>query len=947
MLDSNLKRLTLWLLPVVCMIGLSMPVMAAGTNALDSSVAQPTFDAPVALAPGPPILFYKDFEVGNDVFDDALANLGLAGDVTMTADAVAFSDMLDDQDWACVIALNQNFPNTATFAAALTAYVGGGGSAIFTDWTVSFSGEAALYNAFEVAGTGANNQQPITTDGNPLWAGLPAAVGLTNPGWGTWSMGLATVGGGVGTGTFPNGDAAVVMGNGGATAFNGYLSDTFGVQAEGILFAENEINEICFPEAFEKEITSGPDRDGDGLIDLVVPINVEPDPPFSPVAYDYTITYFDPDSLPVWIYDRVPAEWDVTHIEFDGTGLPLDCGEETGFAGIYGMVDIWRGGKAGKKCNSDTGFRWMPNFGEGVQRFYWTEGSPGTVNRINADGTGATVLANTAASGGPLSRVLDVEIDQVRNVLYFNNWTVPVPSADEAIYRTDLNGAGQVTFHAISSSSPTGFASGLKRLAIDSSNGDVYFTRGVSYANPMEVSKADVMGAYIPLYSATFSDGWFPSGIDVDLAGGFIYWGDPTFTGVTYDGAINRMTTAGLAPVTLLGQIVPGLGRSLAFDPGFGPAGTVFVSAHDYLNTSVGGAIYSFDLASGGAALVFSDAGTGIPDIELDVQNQRIYWTDYVNGEIRSANYDGSGMNVEIAGLVNPSGLALEMGIDTTLNVQTLARCHEGGKGKKGKGGNTFCRPTSCGALYLNYGAIAFEKDEFDELVLDEFGNPIVVAGPTNVLCLAAVDDLNGGGLVWSGGGDEDGDTLTDLAEACEFGTDPCLEDTDGDGILDGVDDCPLEGPANPALGEILDPDGCIRQSECSDLVDNDGDGDIDYPADSSCDDLVDDSELTVGAACEPDVCGTYEVCDVGPGGNPCVCFATDPGITTGICVDDFFCAGAEDCSGDAGICAPLGKVCFYQTCCGAAFCGPAECTGVIQSADEMSLVPGPTATGL
>ena len=62
-------------------------------------------------------------------------------------------------------------------------------------------------------------------------------------------MGLATVGGGVGTGTFPNGDAAVVIGNGGATAFNGNLSDTFSVQADGIMFAENEINEICFPSS--------------------------------------------------------------------------------------------------------------------------------------------------------------------------------------------------------------------------------------------------------------------------------------------------------------------------------------------------------------------------------------------------------------------------------------------------------------------------------------------------------------------------------------------------------------------------------------------------------------------------------------------------------------------------------------------------------------------------
>jgi len=106
-------------------------------------------------------------------------------------------------------------------------------------------------------------------------------------------------------------------------------------------------------DTFGKALTSGPDRDGDGIIDVVIPINE-----LVPTAYDFTITY--PGNLPVWIYDRVPAEWGVTHIEFDDFGLTLDCGGETGFVGPYGMVEIYRGGKPGKKCNSDTGFRWMP-----------------------------------------------------------------------------------------------------------------------------------------------------------------------------------------------------------------------------------------------------------------------------------------------------------------------------------------------------------------------------------------------------------------------------------------------------------------------------------------------------------------------------------------------------------------------------------------------------------
>jgi hypothetical protein len=235
----------------------SFSVSAQDQNAGAAAPAAqaPQFSVPDSFAPGAPILFFRDEALGDDVFDDALDNLGFGGDVTFTSNRFEFADLLDDQDWGCVIALNQNEPNTGAFAGALTAYVNGGGRAIFTDWYINSSGEAALYDAFGVAGTGSINQSPITTDGNAIWDGVPAAVGLFNPGWGIYSMGLAAVGSGVGTGTFPNGDSAVVIGNGGATAFNGFLSDTFSVTAEGIQIAENQINEICFPDVFENTIS--------------------------------------------------------------------------------------------------------------------------------------------------------------------------------------------------------------------------------------------------------------------------------------------------------------------------------------------------------------------------------------------------------------------------------------------------------------------------------------------------------------------------------------------------------------------------------------------------------------------------------------------------------------------------------------------------------------------
>jgi hypothetical protein len=293
-------------------------VSAQAQNAVNpkaGAVKAPVFAAPALLAPAGPILFFKDSEQGDDVFDDALDALGLGGDVTFAGDAGTFAELLGSQDWGCVIALNQNNRATATFAAGLTAHVSGGGRAIFTDWTINSSGQTALYDAFGVAGTGTTNQEPITTDGHPFWTGVPSEVSLANPGWGIWTMGLATVGGGAGTGTFPNGDSAVVVGNGGATAFNGFLSDTFSLQAEGIQVAVNQISEICLPEGNALFKVTKTFSDGnDAEVDVMLTCNTG-----LPLQQDFTIAGGDPDGVTFVVTD-IPdggADCEVTE-----TGTP-------------------------------------------------------------------------------------------------------------------------------------------------------------------------------------------------------------------------------------------------------------------------------------------------------------------------------------------------------------------------------------------------------------------------------------------------------------------------------------------------------------------------------------------------------------------------------------------------------------------------------------------------
>jgi hypothetical protein len=109
--------------------------------------------------------------------------------------------------------------------------------------------------------------------------------------------------------------------------------------------------------------------------------------------------------------------------------------------------------------------------------------------------------------------------------------------------------------------------------------------------------------------------------------------------------------------------------------------------------------------------------------------------------------------------------------------------------------------PTSCGSLYLNDGAAAYEADPLTGMpALDAMGEWLPpIFGPTPPLCLAAVYDYNEDGvIVYDGTGDEDGDGLTDLQEACGTGTCPCSPDTDEDGLSDVVELELGTDPVNP-----------------------------------------------------------------------------------------------------------------------------------------------------
>ncbi len=88
-------------------------------------------------------------------------------------------------------------------------------------------------------------------------------------------------------------------------------------------------------------------------------------------------------------------------------------------------------------------------------------------------------------------------------------------------------------------------------------------------------------------------------------------------------------------------------------------------------------------------------------------------------------------------------------------------------------------KPTSCGLVPLNSSPVfVFEVDPgTGDIGRDAEGNKIVLAGPSVVLDIVAVEDPSNP--------DNDGDGIPNDEEARDFGTDPCSADTDADGLAD------------------------------------------------------------------------------------------------------------------------------------------------------------------
>lgn len=204
-------------------------LLVLGLAALTAGAAQ--------LSAAVSVLSWQDFNLGTGVVPGAVAALGAGYSLTTASSQANFNTLLGSGTWDVVIFGEQNTAVFAGSAAALGSYVSGGGKLIAATW-LSSSGLLPLMQASSVVGV---NGTTIVTSADPIFNNpfaLGPTIGLSNPGWGTFSMSYAT--GAQGVGTLGSG-YAVVRGNGGRTLLNAPLFDTYSNPTQGSQFVADEI----------------------------------------------------------------------------------------------------------------------------------------------------------------------------------------------------------------------------------------------------------------------------------------------------------------------------------------------------------------------------------------------------------------------------------------------------------------------------------------------------------------------------------------------------------------------------------------------------------------------------------------------------------------------------------------------------------------------------------
>lgn len=344
------------------------------------------------------------------------------------------------------------------------------------------------------------------------------------------------------------------------------------------------------------------------------------------------------------------------------------------------------------------------------QTVYWTDRNNAVLN--STDLTTSTTTPLTLPTGG---RLQDVDLDPTTGILYYADWGAPgFPGSQGTISEIPKIG-GLPTFVC----GPGTLRDAVHQLALDPANQQIYFTQAVSY-DGREVGRVDYGPGCTNRLTSTVinpdsSNGWFPSGLALDLVNDILYWGDPGVLIFPNNGSVNQMTASTLSAGPLPIQLTPhvnGRGRGFALDP---VSQTIFLTSHDPSTPGAGGSVFAYDIATGVETLIIGpDNKSGYWDIEIDPVSQRIWYTVFDSGQIRSANFDGSDVQIELSGLSNPYGLALDLGGDTSCTDPSTAPSYDGGYVLNNAGTRAFVKVSAPA------GGVVFEFYNTSNLIIGD-----------------------------------------------------------------------------------------------------------------------------------------------------------------------------------------------------------------------------------
>jgi hypothetical protein len=181
-------------------------------------------------------VIYIDQAYENDFVVAGLLNLGYT--VTVATGWADFDAKLISGNYGLAVGFVQYSGGVGPSPQAMQTFMNAGGCIIYADWYYVDNSRVSVLGA---SFTGAFNMTTMTISDAGLAGGLTNPVIMSNAGWGTYTMGLAPLGGSQVLATYENGDAAVVLGNGGKSVVLGYLSDA-PLSADRQQLFENVVN---------------------------------------------------------------------------------------------------------------------------------------------------------------------------------------------------------------------------------------------------------------------------------------------------------------------------------------------------------------------------------------------------------------------------------------------------------------------------------------------------------------------------------------------------------------------------------------------------------------------------------------------------------------------------------------------------------------------------------